>query len=77
MITFDVTGIKIIIDFVINHSSDEHIWFKKSVEKIKPFDEFYVWKDPKGYDSSGKPIPPNNWVCSVAFFKSIIILGFE
>lgn len=62
MIDF-VVGIKIIIDMVINHSSDEHIWFKKSIDKISPYDEFYVWQDPKGYhNSSGEPIPPNNWV---------------
>lgn len=57
-----ITGIKIIVDFVVNHSSDEHVWFKKSVDRIKPYDEFYMWQDPKGYDSNGRPRPPNNWV---------------
>ena len=40
-------GIKIIMDLVINHSSDEHAWFieaKKS--KDNPYRDFYVWRDP-------------------------------
>lgn len=55
-------GMKIVMDFVPNHSSDEHEWFIKSVNKEEPYTDFYTWKDPKGYDNDGKPIPPNNWV---------------
>ena len=55
-------GMKIVMDFVPNHSSDEHEWFQKSVNKEEPYTDFYTWKDPKGYDDDGKPIPPNNWV---------------
>lgn len=50
------------MDFVPNHSSDQHEWFIKSVNKDPDYDEFYIWKDPKGFDEDGKPIPPNNWV---------------
>jgi oligo-1,6-glucosidase len=49
------------MDFVPNHSSDEHEWFKQSVKKVEPYTDYYIWKDPKGFDSDGKPIPPNNW----------------
>ncbi|XP_065221389.1 maltase 2-like [Planococcus citri] len=55
-------GLKLICDLVINHSSDEHVWFGKSIERIDPYTNFYVWVDPKGYDSKGQPTPPNNWV---------------
>ncbi len=56
-------GLKLVMDFVINHSSDQHPWFLKSIDKIDPYTDYYIWKDPKGFDSNGKPIPPNNWVC--------------
>ncbi len=44
--------IKIIIDLVMNHTSDEHEWFKKSVANIKPYDDYYIWLDkPINWDS--------------------------
>ncbi|XP_065223615.1 alpha-glucosidase-like [Planococcus citri] len=55
-------GLKLICDLVINHSSDEHPWFRKSIERIDPYTNFYVWVDPKGYDSKRQPIIPNNWM---------------
>ena len=54
--------LKVLLDFVPNHSSDEHEWFKKSVAMEEPYSDYYVWLDPKGIDDSGSPIPPNNWV---------------
>lgn len=56
-----------IIDLVINHSSDQHKWFQKSIKRIKPYTDYYVWKDPKGYNETGHPIPPNNWVSQQSF----------
>jgi glycosidase len=49
------------MDLVPNHSSDQHMWFLKSVAKENPFTDYYVWAPAKGYED-GKPIPPNNWV---------------
>jgi len=48
-------GLKLILDFVPNHSSDQHEWFTRSVEREDPYTDFYVWK--KGKDGG----PPNNW----------------
>jgi alpha-glucosidase len=51
-------GIRVILDFVVNHTSDRHAWFldSKSSRTSKKRD-WYVWRDGKGDDR-----PPNNWV---------------
>lgn len=49
-------GIKIVMDLVVNHTSDEHKWFVESrSSKDNPKRDYYIWKDGKG----GKE--PNNW----------------
>jgi len=48
--------IKVIMDLVINHTSDEHEWFKRSREKDSEYRDYYVWRAAK---PDGKP--PNNW----------------
>lgn len=51
-------NIKIIMDFVANHTSIEHPWFKESrSSKTNPKRDWYIWKDPKSDGS-----PPNNWL---------------
>ncbi|HVH89656.1 MAG TPA: alpha-glucosidase [Terriglobales bacterium] len=50
-------NIKVILDFVVNHTSDKHRWFQESEKsKTNPYRDYYVWRDGKG---SGQP--PNNW----------------
>jgi len=51
-----------VLDFVPNHSSDEHEWFKKSIKREAPYENYYTWKDAAGSTPEGEPIPPNNWV---------------
>lgn len=48
--------LKLIMDFIPNHSSDKHVWFEKSVMKEEPYTDYYIWADGK---NGG---PPNNWV---------------
>lgn len=52
-------GLKVIMDLVINHTSDQHEWFKKSCAKIEPYTDYYIWRKGKGKD--GKKAP-NNWM---------------
>ncbi|KAI0170822.1 glycoside hydrolase superfamily, partial [Pestalotiopsis sp. NC0098] len=53
---------KIIMDLVVTHTSDQHDWFLESAKsKTSPKRDWYIWKPPRGYDEAGKPIPPNNW----------------
>ncbi len=49
-------GMKIVMDLVVNHTSDEHEWFQKSRARIDPYTDYYIWR-PAGED--GKL--PNNW----------------
>ena len=48
--------IRIIMDLVINHTSDEHEWFQKSREKNSSYRDYYIWRP--GNKDGG---PPNNW----------------
>lgn len=54
--------IKLILDFVPNHSSNECEWFTKSEKKEKGFEDFYVWHKGKPNPEAGqRNLPPNNW----------------
>ncbi len=55
--------IRIIMDMVMNHTSNQHPWFIESESsRNNPKRDWYIWRDPKGYTKAGKPIPPNNWL---------------
>ncbi|MDR1948490.1 MAG: alpha-glucosidase [Spirochaetaceae bacterium] len=49
-------GIRIVMDLVINHTSDEHEWFQKSREPDSEYRDYYIWRPGK---AGGRP--PNNW----------------
>ena len=54
-------GIRIIIDLVLNHTSDEHRWFIEARKnRYSKYHNYYLWKDPKTTEE-GKVIPPTNW----------------
>ncbi|TCS62222.1 alpha-glucosidase [Varunaivibrio sulfuroxidans] len=51
-------GVRVMIDLVISHTSDQHAWFKESrADRTNPKAEWYVWADAKPEGS-----PPNNWL---------------
>ena len=50
------------MDFIPNHTSDEHSWFRRSELCEDPYTDYYVWEPARGFDENGDPIPPNNWV---------------
>ena len=53
-------GMKVLMDLVVNHTSDEHYWFKESLKgDDNPYHNYYYWRKGKGKD--GKK-PPNNWL---------------
>ncbi|EFN70155.1 Maltase 1 [Camponotus floridanus] len=49
-------GLRIILDLVPNHTSDEHYWFKESINRTGKYEHYYIWADGKG------KLPPNNWL---------------
>ena len=51
-------GIRLIMDLVVNHTSDEHAWFVESRNKNSKYRDYYIWR--KGRGKNGKK-PPNNW----------------
>ncbi len=55
-------GIRVVLDLVMNHTSDEHPWFIASRRRQAPYEDWYIWRDPAGWDRRGRPQPPNDWV---------------
>lgn len=55
-------GMKVVMDFVPNHSSDQHEWFKLSENRTAGYEDYYVWQDAN--TTTGKE--PNNWVSITA-----------
>lgn len=65
---FAKADIRLVMDFVPNHTSAQHEWFLKSRRKEMPFKDYYVWHpghpERKVKHTNGEeiPAPPNNWV---------------
>ncbi len=45
----------LVMDLVVNHTSDQHEWFEASRRGEAPYDDYYIWRE--GHDGG----PPNNW----------------
>lgn len=72
---FIYSGIKVIIDFVPNHTSNESIWFEKSrsaKDKSDPYWDFYIWNN-GSIDENGTSVPPNNWVSSYSSKQNMYV----
>jgi alpha-glucosidase len=58
----DKRHIRIIMDMVMNHTSDQHKWFLESRSaRTNPYRNWYVWHDGKGETATSPSEPPNNW----------------
>lgn len=71
-------GIKIILDLVPNHSSDENDWFYASVNKTAGYEDFYIWHP--GYtdpEDASIHLPPSNWVnfiTNIIYYYYMVII---
>ena len=55
-------GLRVILDLVMNHTSDQHRWFQASRSgRSGEYADWYIWREPTGVDRRGRPLPPNNW----------------
>ncbi len=56
-------GIKVLMDLVVNHTSDEHLWFAESRSSTEnPKRDWYWWRPPReGYDAGAPGAEPTNW----------------
>ena len=53
-------GLRVFMDLVVNHTSDEHPWFQESRKAhTNPYHDYYIWRH--GRVSRGRRYPPNNW----------------
>lgn len=57
-------GLKVIVDFVPNHTSNEHEWFVKSEDNDPVYKDYYMWHPGKPAGVGVQPDLPNNWVRS-------------
>lgn len=53
-------GLKLIIDFIPNHTSDKHDWFQLSRNRTGKYTDYYIWQN--CLHENGTIIPPNNWL---------------
>lgn len=59
--------LRLVMDFVPNHSSSENEWFIKSERREPGYEDFYVWQPGKFNVSSNATMHPNNWVSAFRF----------
>ncbi len=53
-------GLRVFMDLVVNHTSDEHPWFQESRKAhTNPYHDYYIWRH--GRVNRGRRYPPNNW----------------
>jgi oligo-1,6-glucosidase/alpha-glucosidase len=51
---------RLVMDLVVNHTSDQHEWFQRSRQRDPAYEDYYIWRE-GGTDEDGNRTPPNNW----------------
>lgn len=66
-----IKSLKVIVDFVPNHSSDKHEWFQKSLKNIEPYTDYYIWRKGRVLEN-GNVTAPNNWVSLTNLISCVV-----
>jgi trehalose synthase len=66
------SGMRVIADLVVNHTSDQHSWFRQAREsRDSPFHDFYVWRDEKPEEKPGDVVFPDQEDSNWAFAEQV------
>jgi maltose alpha-D-glucosyltransferase/alpha-amylase len=66
------SGMRVIADLVVNHTSDQHSWFRQAREsRDSPFHDFYVWRDEKPEEKPGDVVFPDQEDSNWAFDEQV------
>jgi trehalose synthase len=66
------SGMRVIADLVVNHTSDQHPWFRQAREsRDSPFHDFYVWRDEKPEEKPGDVVFPDQEDSNWAFAEQV------
>ena len=66
------SGMRVIADLVINHTSDQHPWFRRARQsRDSPFHDFYVWRDEKPEEKPGDVVFPDREDSNWAFDEQV------
>ena len=67
----NILGLRVLLDFVPNHTSNESDWFQKSEKREPGYEDYYVWADGVIDNRTGQLKPPNNWVICMSQAQTI------
>ncbi len=68
-----VSGLKVVMDFIPNHTSDAHPWFVQSRAGAASHRDWYVWRPARRAEGEDR-LPPNNWVSRAHGLQALLIL---
>ncbi len=76
MLTLLLSGMKLIMNFIPNHTSNQHAWFEASRKRENSYTDYYIWRNGREMQNCSTN-PPNNWVRTSLLCDIRKVLQFE